>query len=720
MSEASADEARASTDPYLWLEEIEGERALAWVAEQNARTREAFFDADFEASAEEMRAALDSDEKIPFATKRGDHYYNFWRDAEHPKGLWRRTTWDSYRSAAPEWDVLLDVDALAAADGTEWVFHGAQLRRPDYDRALISLSPDGGDAVTVREFDLGAREFVPAPRGFDVPAAKTSASWVDADAILVATDFGPGTMTTSSYPASVRLLRRGQALDAAAEIMSVPADHLTAFGAVDHTPGFERAVLGDVIDFHNQRLRFAPLPEDDRAAALEAADWTTIDIPTDISVDIDRELILFRPRTDWEGTGFTVPAGALAVARLAEFAAGTAAPRIVFAPDAATSLQGWTITRNFLVLSLLRDVQCVNRVLDLRADFTARELPAPTQNQTVSLGAVDPDDEETADDYWLIETGFLEPTALKRGSLASEDAPETVKSLPALFDADGLEVGQHFATSADGTRVPYFQISEAGLPLDGGNPVRLDGYGGFEISRLPGYAPVTGIGWLSRRTSGAPDGRGPSGPAPGRRGVFVVANIRGGGEYGPQWHAAALRENRQRAYEDFAAVAGDLVQRGVTTPQALSCSGGSNGGLLVGNMLTQFPELFGAISCGVPLLDMDRYVHLSAGTSWIAEYGDPREPAQWDFIRTFSPYHLFDDRRRADYPPVLFWTATSDDRVGPVQARKMAAKMQDAGIPDVWFYEDTEGGHSAAADNRQAARTHALSARFLWKELTGE
>ncbi|WP_084500277.1 prolyl oligopeptidase family serine peptidase [Brevibacterium album] len=736
-------------DPHLWLEEVEGEAALAWVDEQNARTLARFADTAYEGLVTSIRDALDSEDRIPGVSKLGEHYYNFWRDRAHPKGLWRRTSWESYVTESPDWEILLDVDALAAAEETEWVFQGARVRRSDSRRALVFLSPDGGDAHMVREFDLEAKAFVadmPDTGGdeagasdapFVLPTAKAQASWVDDDTLLVATDWGPGTLTDSTYPASARLLRRGQGLHEAAEIRTVPAASLAVFAGTDRTPGYERAVVTEALDFYNSRtwIRALPLEGD------PAAGWTLIDVPTDVSVDVDRDLLLFRPRTDWTGTDpdgeeFTVPAGALAVAPYEEFVHGAAEgrsgarPRIVFAPEAvaqpAASLQGWSFTRNHLVLAFLRDVRSELRVIGrsaLRqvpeAHSAAAEAGEPAPGElpgvpvpgvdpmlSVGMGAVDPDDEECGDDVWMTVSGFLTPTTLLRGTLGTTasggEPPAVVKTAPQLFDASGLTVTQHFAVSADGTRVPYFQVGPASAqdPASAAEPapVMLDGYGGFELSRLPGYAPTIGLGWLERG------------------GTYVLANIRGGGEYGPGWHAAALRENRHRAYEDFVAVARDLVARGVTVPERLACSGGSNGGLLVGNMLTQFPEDFGAVSCGVPLLDMRRYTRLSAGASWAAEYGDPEDPEQWEFIRTFSPYHLIDPA--ADHPPVLFWTATSDDRVGPVQARKMAARMQEAGIEDVWFYEDRDGGHSAASDNEQAARTRALSYRFLMEQLT--
>jgi prolyl oligopeptidase len=378
----------------------------------------------------------------------------------------------------------------------------------------------------------------------------------------------------------------------------------------------------------------------------------------------------------------------------------------VFVPDERTALQSWSWTADRLILNLLRDVSSVVRVAE-PGPWSTVELPGAPALSSLDAYAVDDEDPEAGNDYWLVASGFLTPTTVSRGTLPAGAGagapPRPARTAPAFFDASGLAVEQHFAVSADGTRVPYFQVGPADLVLDGGNPTLLSGYGGFEVSRTPAYSGALGRSWLSRTG------------AAGRSGVYVLANIRGGGEYGPAWHRAALREHRHRAYEDFAAVAADLQARGVCARERLACSGGSNGGLLVGNMLTRWPELFGAVSCGVPLLDMRRYTKLSAGASWIAEYGDPDDPAQWESVRTFPPYHLL--REGQDYPPVLFWTATSDDRVGPVQARKTAARMLGMGHEDVWFYEATDGGHAGAGDNRQAARLHALSHEFLWAAL---
>src|SRR5699024_7756497 len=551
----------------------------------------------------------------------------------NPKGLWRRTTWDSYRTPSPDWEVLLDLDELAAGEDTAWVWSGAMIRRSDNRRALVQLSPDGGDSRRVREFDLEDKSFVDG--GFDIPAAKTQLAWLDDDTVIVATETDEDSLTTSSYPRQARVLKRGQPISEAPIIAEVPRDHVAIFVGSDVRPGAEttdRAIVVDAIDFFNSRPNFLDLDDiraGDGRLSAEPQVWenalTSIDAPTDVEVGFERDLVLFRPQSSWDAGTTVVPAGGFAVADIAEVRGGEFTPRVIFTPDEHTSLQSFTFTRDYLVLELLADVQSQLRVLDLGNDFAATTLPGVPANHMVGLGAVDKYDPDTANDYWMISTGFLTPSTLSYGTLgttygtpcteshevgsepgseagtAVPSTAEVIKSAAALFPSDGLKVEQHFATSADGTKVPYFQISDDDLELDGSNPTLLDGYGGFEVSRTPVYSPVVGIGWLSRRTGeGLPGGTAGQSELPaGRRGVYVLANIRGGGEYGPEWHTAAMRENRMRCYEDHAAVARDLIDRGVTSPKRLACAGGSNGGLLVGNMLTQYPELFGAVSCGV-------------------------------------------------------------------------------------------------------------------------
>ncbi|WP_457965664.1 prolyl oligopeptidase family serine peptidase [Arthrobacter sp. D1-29] len=722
------------TDENVWLEEIYGEQQLDWVREQNARTEDLLEDADYAALEGSILEVLDSTDRIAMVGKRGDWYYNFWKDQQNPKGLWRRTTWESYQTDTPEWDVLLDVDALAAAEGEEWVFHGGTFLRPatgeQHRLALVALSPDGGDANRYREFDVETRTFVdPADGGFDLPTAKGNVSWLDADTLLVASTAGDLPRTASSYPRTAVTLRRGEALGTAALLFDVAENHMMAAVAHDSTPGFERTFAVDYIDFFNRSTFFR-----------QDGSWVEIDAPTDVNLSAHREWLLFRPQGDWSVGVTTYPAGSLLAARFEDYLAGARELSVLFTPDAHTSLQSWSWTRDFLLLNLLRDVSSEIRVLDPSQPGTAGEgawasslLDACPPLHDVNAYAVDAEDESHADggagdDFWLVATGFTTPSTLMRGTLERRAVPAgaagsasvvsshaVVKASPSFFDDEKYEVQQHFAVSADGTRVPYFQVASRDLVLDGQNPTQLSGYGGFEISRTPAYSGSVGRAWLERRTANAP---GPDGAQSySRGGVYVVANIRGGGEYGPGWHRAALKENRHRAYEDFAAVARHLISRGVTSRERLGCVGGSNGGLLVGNMLTSYPELFGAVSCGVPLLDMRRYTKLSAGHSWIAEYGDPDVPEQWEFIRTFSPYHLLKDG--VEYPETFIWTATSDDRVGPVQARKMAARMQAMGIPNVWYHEALEGGHAGASDNRQAAALQARSQHFLWRTLAG-
>ena len=670
------------TDEFLWLEDIYGEKPLEWVAEQNKQTSAMLESTDFVATSARVLEVLDSTDRIPGVQKHGSWYYNFWKDAEHPRGLWRRTTLEQYREVSPIWEIVIDLDELCRIESAEWVWAGALVRFPDHSRALIRLSPDGGDAVTLREFDINAKRFV--EDGFILPVAKTFyASWIDDDSIFVATDLGPESLTTSSYPRIVKRLRRGESVADAETVFEIDVDHMMAAVDHDHTVGFERDVVSDVVDFFHRR-----------SFLLRGGEQILIDAPVDAQLDFMREWLLIQPKSDWELEGETHVAGTLLATNLELWLSGERTVDVLFRPDTQTSLSGWSATKNRLLLTLLQDVS--SRIVVLTRSQTGwdqSDLAGAPALHSVNASAVDADEN---DDYWLSLSGFLTPTTLQLGTVG-EGVAESIKTSPAFFDAAGFKVEQHFATSTDGTRVPYFQVASADLVTDGSNPTLLYGYGGFEISLTPGYNGVIGRTWLE---SG---------------GVYVLANIRGGGEYGPTWHTSALQANRHRAYEDFSAVAKDLIDRGVTSAKHLACEGGSNGGLLVGNMLTSYPELFGAIACEVPLLDMKRYTKLNAGNSWIAEYGDPDVPEQWEYVSTFSPYHNLDAGR--EYPPILFYTATSDDRVGPVQARKMAARMQAMEIPDVWFYENREGGHGAAADNKQSAHMRAMVFEFLWKRI---
>lgn len=695
MTSISSD-SLATTDQYAWLEGIHDAAALAWVRTQTQRTEAELHNEDYARSVEAIRKVLDSTDRIAMVTKRGDFYYNFWRDAEHRLGIWRRTTWDSYRSENPVWELLLDMDQYATTQGAQWHFAGSSFLRPapgePHRKALIRLSPDGGDQVRIREFDLENLRFI--EDGFDLAVAKTSASWIDEDTLLVTSATDESNTTRSTYASTARKLTRGTSLAEADVVFEVDQEHVAAFCYYDSTPGFERIVTTDAIDFYNSHT-----------GIIVDGTHHEIEVPTDVQVSLHRQWVLFAPQTDWTHQGQLIPAGSLALSQLTDFLDDGRIAQVVFAPDAKTSLQGLDFTANYLLVSVLHDVAAQILVFDLHNNFAQSTLPVEDPMLSVSVSAVDDEDTATADDYWMTITGFTTPTTLLRGSVGE---PATVlKRSPERFDASGFAVTQHFAHSKDGTRVPYFQIADAQLQLDGENSVLMDGYGGFQHSMTPGYSPAMGVGWLSKRS------------ANGRRPVFVTTNIRGGGEYGPGWHRAALREKRHRAYEDFAAIAEDLVTRGVTKRERLAATGRSNGGLLMGNMITGYPQLFGAISCGVPLLDMRRYTQLAAGHSWIAEYGDPEVPEDWKFVRTFSPLHRLTDQPHPieDYPASLIWTTTTDDRVGPSQARKMAAKMMDLGISNVRYHEPETGGHAGSTDNDSTARMLATSYEFLWRQV---
>lgn len=667
-------------DPYRWLEELDADPAAAWVRERNAATVAALTGDDaFSAMQAEIRQVLDADDRIPYPGWRGDgFYYDYWRDAAHPRGLWRRTTLAEYRRPEPAWDVLLDLDALAAAEDENWVWDGVTVLKPGHRRCLVSLSRGGKDAVVVREYDLDTRAFV--PDGFTLAEAKSDVTWIDADRIYVGTDLGPGSLTVSGYPRVIRRWRRGTPLSEAEIVYEGQDDDVSAYASHDPTPGYERDFVGRSLDFYRTRS-FLLTPDGGQVP---------VPVPEDAQWDVHREWLLVRLRTPWEVAGVTHPAGALLATRFDDFVAGGRDLTVLFEPDERTALGYHVWTRHHLILATLVDVRRRLEVLtpDGASGWRRTPLAGVPEGDDPWIVDTDPD---LGDDYLIAATGYLRPATLRLGHVGGP--VETLKREPAFFDATGLTVRQFFATSADGTRVPY---SVVGDPTASARPTLLTGYGGFEVSLTPHYDGVLGRGWLARG------------------GTYVVANIRGGGEYGPRWHRAALRENRPRAYEDFAAVAADLVARGITTTRQLGIEGGSNGGLLMGAMLTRYPTLVGAVVANVPLLDMRRYHLLLAGASWTAEYGDPDDPADWAFLRGYSPYHNV--RPGVTYPPVLLVTSTRDDRVHPGHARKMAALLGAYG-QDVSYYENVEGGHGAASNNEQRAFLSALTLRFLWRRL---
>ncbi len=663
-------------DPYLWLEDIDGDAALGWVRQRNETTIAEFSDEQFERMRAEALEVLDTDTRIPYVRRRGDHLYNFWRDATHPRGLWRRTTLDSYRREDPDWDIIIDVDKLARAEAENWVWAGADVIEPDHRLALISLSRGGSDATVVREFDMATRTFVPG--GFELPEAKSRVVWEDHDSVLVGTDFGPGSLTESGYPRVVKRWRRGEPLAEAATLFTgSPTDVIVSAG-VDRTPGYPRTMIHRAVDFFN-----------DQVYQLRSGELIRIDAPSDASVSVHRDWLLIELRTDWNHPSGFHRAGSLLAADYEQFLAGTAELTTVFAPDDNTCLHQYAWTRDRLVLVTLCDV--VSRVEIVTPGTWDREPVRGTQG---SGNTVIVTTDDTGHEIFLDSSGFLTPSQLLHGKAG--ETLEVIKTAPSFFDASGLTVSQHFAISDDGTAIPYFIVG----PRDrtSPQPTLLGGYGGFEVAQTPGYGGVLGRLWLSRG------------------GTYVLANIRGGGEYGPAWHTQAMRAGRHKVAEDFSSVAKDLIDRGITTADLLGAQGGSNGGLLMGIMMTRHPELFGALVCQVPLLDMKRFHLLLAGASWVAEYGDPDDPDDWAVISDYSPYQNIDAGKPC--PPVLMTTSTRDDRVHPGHARKMTAALEQVGHP-VWYYENIEGGHAGAADNAQTAFKSALSFSFLHRALAG-
>ncbi len=665
-------------DPYLWLEDVDAERSLTWAREQNKRAQ-----AELEAvptfadTQDRILKILDAKDKIAYVGKRGKWLYNFWQDDTNPRGLWRRTTLAEYRKAAPKWEVLLDLDALNKAESASWVWKGADCLFPKYERCLLSLSRGGADAVVIREFDVTKKAFV--TDGFIVPEGKTEMSWKDLDTVSIGTDFGPGSLTTSGYPRVIKEWKRGTPLTAATMIFEGKETDVSVGVSRQHDHGRIHDVVSRSPSFFSSE-----------SYLVTNGKLVKIDKPDDAGYGTWDDQILITLRTPWTVDGTTWPAGSMLIGNEKDYLAGSRKLTAMFTPTPTTSLADVAATKSKIYVTELADVHDVLYVWNRgKGGWKRTAVPTPP---LASFSTAPWDDDEN-DDYWVYDSGFLSPTSV---ALVQSGKKEVLKTGPARFDAKNLEVTQHFVKSKDGTRVPYFMVAKKDLVLDGSTPTIIEGYGGFEVSLTPGYNPLVGVTWLERG------------------GVYVVPNLRGGGEYGPTWHEAAIKLNRQRVYEDFAAIAEDLIARRVTRSDKLGIIGGSNGGLLVGVMMTERPELFGAVVCEAPLLDMKRYNKLLAGASWMGEYGDPAVPEEWAAISKYSPYQNV--HAGTKYPRVLFTTSTRDDRVHPGHARKMAARMIEQGH-DVLFYENIEGGHAGAADNGQRAFMTTLAYAFLWKQL---
>ncbi|MBV1776938.1 prolyl oligopeptidase family serine peptidase [Burkholderiaceae bacterium DAT-1] len=678
----------SAKDPYRWLEDVDDARSMNWVKRENAITAKRLGSkAEYAGLYKDAMAALTSDSRIPGISQHGQYVYNLWQDQAHPRGIFRRTTLDEYRKTEPAWETLLDIDALSKAEGKKWAFGGAHFAEDDLSRCLIELAPGGGDAAEIREFDVDQRSFVEG--GFRIAEAKTRLSWRDKNTLLVSTDVGKDSLTTSGYPRIVKVWQRGTPLAQAQTLYTGAVESVSAYASHIDMPDYAPIELiteehdywhVDYTQLVEGKLHKLDLPGSVRMAGAYAG-----------------KLVLWL-REDWQFKGKTWPAGAVLLADPASLRGGEGEPELVVAQSAHLIVEDVRATAKGLLISALDDVKGrFYRYTPSASGWQATQIAFPDMG-ALTIADVD---ERTGDALVEFQT-FLTPPTLYRVS-ASSTTPEQLKAQAPTFDGSQFEVQQQWTTSADGTRVPYFLVGKKGMQLNGKQPVWMFSYGGFENSLRPSYSGsyedmhgAYGKLWLERG------------------GVFVLANIRGGGEFGPGWHLSAIKQHHVKSFEDFEAVAADLVRRGITSPRHIGIEGRSNGGLLVTATMMRHPELYGAVVCGNPLIDMQRYSHLLAGASWIGEYGDPDKAEDWAYISQYSPYQKV--KAGLKLPPVMFYSTTRDDRVHPGHARKMAAKMKAAGYP-VEYFENIEGGHHGPVVTEQLATRVARTFTFLWQTI---
>ena len=668
-------------DPYLWLEEIEGARALAWVAAQNSATLAKFGIAAFERDRDALAALLERPDHIPFVVRRGHHLYNFWTDGNNSRGLWRRTTLDSFRADRPAWEILLDVDALAAQEKEDWIWHGASTLPGTHERAILSLSRGGSDAIVLREFDIDAKTFV--SDGFYLPEAKGGTDWLDRDTLLLSSAHGKDMATRSGYARTVRLWRRGSDVEQAPVLIETTPESMGLWASVDRTRATETVWFAEKPGFFDTIVWLG-----DRSGSK-----VKLDLPTDIMMESHGDWLVVKRRTEWTVGSGTFPPDTLLGISLPAFVAGARDFTVLFEPGNRRSLQGFFWSNGPLILLILDELRPVFEVLTPSPQGWSRtKLSGLPEIAVVDVWRLDAEESESNGDLLANAQDPITPATMSL--IEPGKSPVVLKRAPRTFSADGLVVTRHEAVATDGERIPYVQVGPPGETGDA--PVHMSGYGGFGAAQLPYYSTAIGKLWLERG------------------GTSVTANIRGGGEFGTRWHDAGRLERKPVSHDDFAAVAADLVKRGVTRPERIAAEGGSNGGILITNMLTRYPERFGALFCTIPLIDMRRYSKLLAGASWIAEYGDPDTPEDWIFLQRYSAYHQAALGHR--YPPILLATTRKDDRVHPGHARKMAAKLQAMGY-EAYFYEPPAGGHGYGRDKKEAAAFIALGYSFLREKI---
>ncbi|NOU49645.1 S9 family peptidase [Pseudoalteromonas sp. JBTF-M23] len=677
LSVFSTNTLASDSDPFLWLEEIEGTKALEWVKKQNnASLKYLKHNSAYQNIYQNTLSILHDKTRIPYASERAGYYYNFWQSENNTRGLYRRTTLEEYKKADPKWETVLDIDALAQAENENWVYKGIQCHYPKYQRCLVSLSRGGADAVVVREFNITTKSFV--KDGFNLPEAKSSVSWRDDNSIFVSTDFGEGTLTNSGYPRLVKIWQRSKPLETAKTIYSADKNSVQTGGFVVYDNGIQYQIIYDSTSMYTRDMYL-----------LNNNKRVKIDVPNDASiVGLNNGKLFIELKSAW---GKFAQAEVI-YADITDVGKAHISFKSFIKPTDTRSVEGLSFTKSAILVTVLDDVK--NKVYRYLPKANGQwQIDQVQLPETGSMYVLNTDPER--DDFFINYSDFLSPSSLYLVNGTSLEFTK-LKGNKSYFDADKYMAKQKFATSKDGTQVPYFIVHKKDLKLNAKNPTLLYAYGGFEVSMLPYYSATLGKNWLEKG------------------GVYVLANIRGGGEYGPRWHQAAIKNNRHKAFEDFEAVAEQLIKDKVTQPKHLGIKGGSNGGLLVGTAFTRRPDLYNAAICQVPLLDMQRFNKLLAGASWVGEYGNPDNADDWQYIKTYSPYHNLSKSQQ--YPKVFFTTSTRDDRVHPGHARKMVAKMQDMGF-DVLYFENMEGGHAGAANKEQYAMVSSLEYVYLMDRL---
>lgn len=667
-------------DPYLWLEDIEGKEALQWVEKQNQESQALADNDQYRKMEADSLKILEAKDKIPGVYFQGKTLVNFWRDDVHVRGLVRKTTLANYKKKSVKWENVLDVDALSKKENENWIYKGMDCLPPEYQQCLVVLSRGGKDASVVREFDFKNKKFV--DKGFTLPEAKSRVAWIDKDNVLVGTDFGPGSLTESGYPRQIKLWKRGTPMTDAVMVFEGQPKDVWVDPSLYHHGAQKLSVISRGIDFFNTEEYVFDLKKNEKQI-----------VPKPRAAELNGYYagqLIYKLRDPWNFDGKSYPAGAIVALKQESAGRELAAAdvQLLLSPADNQSVAGVMELKTKLVVVVLEDVKSKLMTINFKdgkwSNPEALNLPG-SGNISLAAGT------DLEDLFLYYYESFNQASTLY--SYDFKKKPELLKSLPDRFNAKDIVVEQKFVNSKDGTKVPYFLVYKKGTAFDGTAPTLQYGYGGFTVSQSPSYNALVGKLWLEKG------------------GVYVVANIRGGGEYGPRWHQAALKENRQKAYDDFIAVSEDLIAKKITSPKHLAIRGGSNGGLLVGAVVVQRPDLYGGVLCLVPLLDMMRYSQLLAGASWMSEYGDPQDAKQREAILKYSPYQNVGKNKT--YPPVFFLTSTKDDRVHPGHARKMAAKMKDAGHK-ILYYENTEGGHAASANFKQMAKMNALQFQFLF------